>query len=82
MTLYTYSKDTSTSSTCYDQCAVNWPPIHRWTEDNINNVKAGINGTIGHDTGALTASCKSPTMAIQFISSSAIKHPVTPQDKT
>ena len=26
MTLYTYDKDTGKDSTCYDQCAANWPP--------------------------------------------------------
>lgn len=27
MTLYTYAKDTPGTSNCYDQCAVNWPPL-------------------------------------------------------
>src|ERR1041385_1279403 len=27
MTLYLFVKDTSTSSTCYDQCATFWPPL-------------------------------------------------------
>lgn len=27
MTLYTYSKDTKDTSTCYGTCAVNWPPL-------------------------------------------------------
>ena len=27
MTLYLFVKDTSTSSTCYDQCAQFWPPL-------------------------------------------------------
>lgn len=26
MTLYTFDKDEGGVSTCYDQCAVNWPP--------------------------------------------------------
>jgi len=26
MTLYTYDKDEAGTSTCYDKCAVNWPP--------------------------------------------------------
>jgi predicted lipoprotein with Yx(FWY)xxD motif len=26
MTLYTFDKDESGKSNCYDQCAVNWPP--------------------------------------------------------
>lgn len=27
MTLYTYAKDTADTSTCYDACATNWPPL-------------------------------------------------------
>lgn len=27
MTLYTYKEDSKGASTCYDQCAVNWPPL-------------------------------------------------------
>lgn len=27
MTLYTFDKDTAGVSNCYDQCAVNWPPL-------------------------------------------------------
>ena len=27
MTLYMFSKDTKDTSNCYDQCAVNWPPL-------------------------------------------------------
>jgi predicted lipoprotein with Yx(FWY)xxD motif len=26
MTIYTFDKDTGAESTCYDECAVNWPP--------------------------------------------------------
>ena len=26
MTLYTFDQDSAGASTCYDQCAVNWPP--------------------------------------------------------
>lgn len=27
MTLYTFQRDTAGVSNCYDQCAVNWPPL-------------------------------------------------------
>ncbi len=27
MTLYTFDKDAAGKSNCYDQCAVNWPPL-------------------------------------------------------
>jgi predicted lipoprotein with Yx(FWY)xxD motif len=27
MTLYTYDQDKAGTSTCVDQCAVNWPPV-------------------------------------------------------
>ena len=26
-TLYTFDKDSGGTSSCYDQCAVNWPPV-------------------------------------------------------
>ena len=41
-TLYTYSNDTAGVSTCYDACAVNWPPFY--VGDNAN--MAGGNWTI------------------------------------
>ncbi len=47
MTLYTYSKDTTEASTCYDKCAQNWPPYLVGAEDNVNNVKLGVNGKVG-----------------------------------
>jgi len=28
MTLYTFTKDTASSSNCYDGCAASWPPFH------------------------------------------------------
>jgi predicted lipoprotein with Yx(FWY)xxD motif/plastocyanin len=28
MTVYLYTKDTPNTSTCYDQCAVTWPPLY------------------------------------------------------
>lgn len=42
MTLYLYTKDTGKDSTCYDQCAVNWPPYIVGPEDNVTNVKEGV----------------------------------------
>ena len=27
MTLYTFDKDTAGVTNCYDQCAINWPPL-------------------------------------------------------
>ncbi len=47
MTLYTYSKDTNASSTCYGQCAVNWPPYVAGPEDNVNQLQAGVTGKVG-----------------------------------
>ena len=44
MTVYTYSKDTGNTSTCYDACAKNWPPYLVGAEDNINQLKAGVTG--------------------------------------
>lgn len=42
MTVYTYSKDTSDKSTCYDTCATNWPPYLVGPEDNVKQVKSGV----------------------------------------
>jgi predicted lipoprotein with Yx(FWY)xxD motif len=50
MTLYTYSKDTGSTSTCYDQCAVNWPPYIVGPEDNIQQLKAGVTGKVDTTT--------------------------------
>ncbi len=47
MTLYTYSKDTTEASTCYDQCATNWPPYLVGAEDNLGNIQAGVTGKVG-----------------------------------
>jgi predicted lipoprotein with Yx(FWY)xxD motif len=47
MTLYTFTKDSNASSTCYGQCAVNWPPYIVGPEDNVANVKAGVSGKTG-----------------------------------
>jgi len=44
MTLYTYAKDTADLSTCYDQCATNWPPF-TISADPIAGV--GIVGKLG-----------------------------------
>lgn len=47
MTLYTYGGDKGSVSSCYDTCAVNWPPYIVDPEDNLNNVKAGVTGKVG-----------------------------------
>jgi predicted lipoprotein with Yx(FWY)xxD motif len=44
MTLYTFSADTDGSSTCYDQCATNWPPL---TVDGEVSVQPGLAGEFG-----------------------------------
>lgn len=46
MTVYTYTKDTGTESTCYEQCAVNWPPYLVGTEDNLGQLQTGITGKV------------------------------------
>jgi len=45
MTLYTYTKDTGSVSTCYDTCATNWPPYIVGAEDNVKQVKSGVNAS-------------------------------------
>lgn len=47
MTVYTYAKDTGSTSTCYGACATNWPPYLVGAEDNINQLQAGVTGTVG-----------------------------------
>jgi predicted lipoprotein with Yx(FWY)xxD motif len=44
MTLYTYGKDKTATSTCYGKCADNWPPYTVGPEDNVQNVKLGVTG--------------------------------------
>jgi predicted lipoprotein with Yx(FWY)xxD motif len=46
MTVYTFAKDKTATSTCYGQCAANWPPYTVGAEDNVQNVKAGISGKV------------------------------------
>ena len=55
MTLYLYEKDTDGTSTCYDQCADNWPPL---TVDSADAIVPGPNligawGTTERTDGAL-----------------------------
>jgi len=45
MTVYTYSKDTGSTSTCYGTCATNWPPYLVGAEDNVKQVKSGVNAS-------------------------------------
>ncbi|MDP3646228.1 MAG: hypothetical protein Q8R25_04010 [bacterium] len=47
MTVYTKTGDSATASTCYDQCAINWPPYVVAPSDVIKNVKVGVNGSVG-----------------------------------
>ena len=50
MSLYTYSKDTSSASTCYSTCAQNWPPYIVGAEDNLTQLKAGVTGKVDTTT--------------------------------
>ncbi len=49
MTLYMYTKDTADTSTCYDKCATNWPPL---LVDSADAIVPGVNlpGKIGTTT--------------------------------
>jgi predicted lipoprotein with Yx(FWY)xxD motif len=40
MTLYMYTKDTPDTSTCYDKCATNWPPL---TVASADAIVPGVN---------------------------------------
>ena len=46
MTVYTYSPDTNNKSNCYGTCAQNWPPYLVGAEDNVQQLKAGVNGKV------------------------------------
>lgn len=46
MTVYMNAQDTSVS-TCYDTCAVNWPPYIVSPADNIQQLQAGVEGDVG-----------------------------------
>lgn len=48
MTIYRFTKDEPNSSTCYDQCAQNWPPLLVSAGDPV--VVAGLPGTFGTTT--------------------------------
>lgn len=50
MTLYTYAKDTGSTSTCYDACAQNWPPYLVGPEDNLTQLQAGVTGKVDTTT--------------------------------
>ena len=49
MTLYLYTKDEPGKSNCYDQCAVNWPPL-LVNEGEQPTLDAGIPGQLGVTT--------------------------------
>ena len=44
--LYTKDGDTANASSCYGQCAQNWPPYVVGAEDNVHQVKAGVAGSV------------------------------------
>ena len=45
--LYTFTKDQSGVSNCYDTCATYWPPL---LSDSAPSVQAGFNGSFGTTT--------------------------------
>jgi predicted lipoprotein with Yx(FWY)xxD motif len=51
MTLYTYAKDSVGTSTCYGQCATNWPPYTVPAGMHLN-LQAGVSGDAGTITRA------------------------------
>jgi len=46
MTVYTYAKDTGSTSTCYGTCAQNWPPYLVGPEDNLTQLQTGVTGKV------------------------------------
>jgi predicted lipoprotein with Yx(FWY)xxD motif len=51
MTVYTFTKDKSGTSTCYGQCAVNWPPYTVKSTADIH-VPISVHGKVGTITRA------------------------------
>ncbi|TAK97053.1 hypothetical protein EPO05_00400, partial [Patescibacteria group bacterium] len=49
MTLYLYTKDTPGTSNCYEQCAVNWPPLIVESASSLK-AAASVTGTIATTT--------------------------------
>lgn len=61
MTVYTYSKDTSDVSNCYDTCAKNWPPYIVSSEEVLGSPKIDIGPyvkTITRQDGSLQVTYK------------------------
>jgi predicted lipoprotein with Yx(FWY)xxD motif len=46
MPVYTYSRDKGAQATCYDECAVRWPPYIVGAQDDLGP-KQGVEGKIG-----------------------------------
>jgi len=49
MPVYIYSRDKDAQPTCYDECAVRWPPYIVGAQDNLGP-KEGVNGKVGTAT--------------------------------
>ena len=47
LTLYTWSRDESGVTNCYDQCAVNWPPLLEEGAENHLHGGDGVTGELG-----------------------------------
>ena len=56
MTLYIFDNDTDGSSTCYDDCAVNWPPsVAESQEPSAGEEVTGELGTTDRTDGTMMA---------------------------
>lgn len=53
MTLYIFTRDEDGESTCYDQCAQNWPPLTVEGEPEAADDVTGTLGTTERDDGEL-----------------------------
>jgi predicted lipoprotein with Yx(FWY)xxD motif len=52
MTLYTFTKDKVGTTTCYGQCAENWPPYIVEATSSLTNIQEGVTGKVGSVTRA------------------------------
>ena len=53
MTLYAFLADTEGESTCFDDCATNWPPLLVEGEPDVGAMDASLFSTVEHPSGAM-----------------------------
>jgi hypothetical protein len=77
MPVYTYSRDKGAQPTCYDECAVRWPPYIVGAHDDLGP-KQGVEGKVG-TTKRSDGNLSLRTTAVRFISTQRIKRASPPR---